>query len=39
MVDEVLTHLKELKATWEEAIRISTRQKRQNLMEETAKLA
>jgi flagellar secretion chaperone FliS len=27
MVDEVLTHLKDLKATWEEAIRITNREK------------
>ena len=29
MLDEVLTHLKDLKQTWEEAIKIATRERRQ----------
>jgi len=35
MIDEVLGHLKELKATWEEAIKISQREKAEDESEET----
>jgi len=36
MVDEVLTHLKDLKLTWEEAIRIASREKEQAATAEQA---
>jgi flagellin-specific chaperone FliS len=42
MIEEVLSHLKDLKTTWEEAIRIASRERNQqveDLVEDSAKLA